>query len=136
MRAVDVVREERGLSSAAAARYLRRLLRAHPEVHVTRVATGRGGGKVAWCDDTEAEARLRALCHRIATEVASAGKSPPSRLSAREACVVEGFECTTLETMALGARLAALEALVEEVRVSVRSARLAGSLGGKKILPC
>ena len=126
MRAVDVVREERGLSSAAAARYLRRLLRAH----VTRVATGRGGGNVACCDETEAGARLRALCHRIATEVASADSKSPSRLSAREACVAEGFECTTLETMALGARLSALEALVEEVRASARSARLAGSLGG------
>ena len=69
MRAVDVVREERALGAAAASRWLRRVLHTHPELTLTRVATGRGGGKVAYCD-AESEATLRALCHRIETEVA------------------------------------------------------------------
>jgi hypothetical protein len=73
MRAVDVVREERALGAAAASRWLRRVLRTHPELTLTRVATGRGGGKVAYCD-AESEATLRALCHRIETEVAFGGR--------------------------------------------------------------
>ena len=134
MRAVDVVREERHLRAAAAARYLRRLLRAHPELAVTRVATGRGGGKVAYCD-AETEATLRALCHRIETEVppyarglsgASSGAS-----SERVAASLEWvYECTTHEALAMHARLSALEQSIAETRHAARSARLVRGLRG------
>ena len=129
MRAVDVVREERGLGAAAAARYLRRLLRAHPEICVTRVATGRGGGKVAYCDG-ETEAALRALCHRVATEVPR-----EQARSARDECAEALFECTTHEALEVHARLAALELAVDEIRRALGSAELVGRLGEKKISP-
>ena len=127
MRAVDVVREERGLGAAAAARYLRRLLRAHPEISVARVATGRGGGLVAYCDD-ETEATLRALCHRVATQVAR----EPKR-SGRDECVAALFECTAHEALAVHERIAALEHAVAEMQIALRSATLVGRLGEKKI---
>ena len=141
MRAVDVVREERALGAAAASRWLRRVLRTHPELTLTRVATGRGGGKVAYCD-AESEATLRALCHRIETEVAFGGREGPRQgrerpqgrrapfasSSARAECAVASFECTTHDALAMHARLSALEQTVADVRHAARSARLARGL--------
>jgi hypothetical protein len=140
MRAVDVVREERHVRAAAAARYLRRLLRAHPELAVTRVATGRGGGKVAYCD-AETEATLRALCHRIETEVPpyarglsgafSGASSGASSGAERVAASFEWvYECTTHEALAMHARLSALEQSIAETRHAARSARLVRGLRG------
>ena len=128
MRAVDVVCEERGIEAEAASRWLRRVLRAHPELRVTRVATGRGGGKVAYCDG-ETEAALRALCHRVATE------APKHARSARDECAEALFECTTHESLAVHARLAKLELAVEEIRHALACSKLAGRLGEKKISP-
>ena len=156
MRAVDVVREERALGAAAASRWLRRVLRTHPELTLTRVATGRGGGKVAYCD-AESEATLRALCHRIETEVVFGGREGRERLqgregredregrqgcqgrqarrapfassSARAECAVASFECTTHDALAMHARLSALEQTVADMRHAARSARLARGLG-------
>jgi hypothetical protein len=84
---------------------------------VTRVATGRGGGKVAYCDG-ETEAALRALCHRVATEVARG----PTR-SARDECAEALFECTTHEALAAHVRLAALELAVRSRSIRLRQQR-------------
>ena len=132
MRAVDVVREERHLRAAAAARYLRRLLRAHPELAVTRVATGRGGGKVAYCD-AETETTLRALCHRIETEAPPYARGLSGAFSGAErvaASLEWVYECTTHEALAMHARLSALEQSIAETRHAARSARLVRGLSG------